>query len=83
MCKSPKPKEKLSSWAAYITKLDRVGDSEVKEAVAMLRQIKDQHRNLIMHPELVLSPHEAFTLFEIAQCVIIAMAEKLRAGKKK
>jgi hypothetical protein len=83
-CK-PKPQRKLENWGAYIGELKKSGKAEVKEVVAMLQQIKDRHRNLIMHPEIVLSIDEAFTLFEIAQGAIIAMADDMtvrRKGKK-
>jgi len=76
VCK-PTSEKRLDNWGAYIAKLDQVADAQVKEVVAILRQIKDQHRNLIMHPELVLSPDESFTLFEIAQGAIIAMVNAL------
>lgn len=79
----PKPKEKLDSWGAYIAELQKSQKPEVKEVVAMLQQVKDRHRNLIMHPEVILTPDEAFTLFEIAQGAIIAMAIKLPTRKKK
>lgn len=82
VCK-PKSEKKLDSWGAYIAKLEQSQDPQVKEVVAMLQQIKDQHRNLIMHPEIVLSPDEAFTLFEIAKGAIIAMADQLAVSKKK
>lgn len=82
VCK-PKSQKKLDSWGAYIAKLEQSQAPEVKEVVAMLQQIKDRHRNLIMHPEMVLSPDEAFTLFEIVQGSIIAMADKLPTSKKK
>jgi hypothetical protein len=78
VCKpKPKPTKRLENWGAYIAELQKSSKSEVKEVIAMLQQIKDRHRNLIMHPEIVLSPDEAFTLFEIAQGAIIAMADKL------
>ncbi len=35
-----------------------------------------------MHPEIVLSPDEALTLFEIAKGAIIAMADQLAVSKK-
>ena len=79
---SPSSEEKLGNWGAYITELQKSQKPEVKEVVAMLQQIKDRHRNLIMHPEVVLTPDEAFTLFEIAQGAIIAMADKLPVAKK-
>ena len=82
VCK-PKPAKRLENWGAYIAELKKPQKPEVEEVVAMLQQIKDRHRNLIMHPEIVLSLDEAFTLFEIAQGAIIAMADKLPSGKKK
>lgn len=81
VCK-PESKNRLSSWGAYITKLDKVEGIEVKEIIAMLRQIKDRHRNLIMHPEIVLTPDEAFTLFELGKGAVIAMADRLPVLKK-
>ena len=82
VCK-PESKKALSNWGAYIKKLQQSEDPEVKEVVVLLQQIKDRHRNLIMHPEVVLSPDEAFTLFEIAQGAIITMADKLPIIKEK
>jgi hypothetical protein len=82
VCK-PKSAKRLKNWGAYISELNKVNRSEVKEVVAMLQQIKDRHRNLIMHPEIVLTIDEAFTLFEISQGVIIAMADNITVGGKK
>lgn len=82
VCK-PQTKRKLDNWGAYIAKLEQSQDLEVQEIVAMLRQIKDRHRNLIMHPEIVLTADDAFTLFEIAQGAIIAMASALPELQKK
>lgn len=75
VCKPrPKPAGRLENWGAYLTEFKKTNKAEVKEVVAILQQIKDRHRNLIMHPEIVLTPDEAFMLFEIAQGAIIAMA---------
>jgi hypothetical protein len=79
----PKSKKKLDSWGAYIAKLRQCPDQDVQKVVAILQQIKDQDRNLIMHPEMVLSPDEAFTLFEVGQGAIIAMANKLKRPRKR
>ncbi len=85
VCKA-KSKQPLDNWGAYISELHKVNttdgkQSDVKEVEALLQQIKDQHRNLIMHPEIVLSPNDAFTLFEIVQGAIIAMASRLKSRK--
>jgi hypothetical protein len=74
---TPQPTSHLKSWGAYLTELRKCSDPHAQEVVALLQQIKDQHRNLIMHPEAVLSDDEAFTLFEVAKAAIIAMASKL------
>jgi hypothetical protein len=84
VCKpKPKPKKRLESWGAYLAKLKLVTDPDVQEVVAILQQTKDHHRNLIMHPEAVLTPDEAFVLFEVAQGAIIAMASRLPGPTKK
>ena len=80
---NPQSKKRLANWGAYIEKLKSVGDTEVKEVVAILQQIKDRHRNLIMHPEIILTSDEAFTLFEIAQGAIVAMVNALPMPNKK
>jgi len=83
VCKPrPKPKGRLDNWGAYIAALNKVNNADVKEVVAMLQQIKDRHRNLIMHPEVVLTPDEAHTLFEIAKSAIISMADRLPKPKE-
>ncbi len=79
----PKPTKRLESWGAYIAEFQKSPKPEAKEVVALLQQIKDQHRNLIMHPEVVLSPDEAFSVFEIAKGAITVMADKLPTPKKK
>ncbi|MFC1993014.1 hypothetical protein ACFLV3_04320 [Chloroflexota bacterium] len=79
---NPKSKKRLANWGVYIGKLGQSQAQEIKEVVAILQQIKDRHRNLIMHPDIVLTPDEAFILFEIAQGAIIAMASALPMPKK-
>lgn len=81
----PKPKRKgrLSNWGEYIKAFQNSAKPEAKEVAVLLQQIKDQHRNLIMHPETTLSVDEAFALFEMAKGVIIIIATKLPVFKKK
>jgi hypothetical protein len=80
-CCKPGKLDKLPNWGAYITELKKSTDSDVKETIAILQQIKDNDRNLIMHPERVLSYDDAFRLFEIAKGAIIAMSSKLPMPK--
>ncbi len=80
VCK-PQTPDHLENWGAYIAELKKSKGPSVKETVALLQQIKDNERNLIMHPERVLSPDDAFTLFEIAKGAIMAMAGILAEKK--
>ena len=78
----PESKTRLSNWGAYLTELRKVqNDGQVKEVIAILQQFKDRHRNLIMHPELILTDDDAHTLFEKSKAAIIAMAERLPTPK--
>lgn len=82
VCKpKPPPKDRLDNWGEYLTALRACTNPHAHEVAALLQQIKNQHRNPIMHPEVVLTVEEAFTLFEVAQAAIIAMASKLRPPK--
>lgn len=77
VCSPPNPKT-LDNWGAYIAALRSSSkDLDVMMVEALLQQIKDQHRNYIMHPELILSPDEAFRLFDVAKTVIMAMVDRL------
>lgn len=78
VCKpKSKPTDKLENWGAYLAELRKCNDPDVGKVVAILQLIKDQDRNLIMHPEISLSLDEAFNLFEIAKGAIIAMSTRL------
>ena len=84
VCKpKPEPAGRLESWGAYLAELKKSTDPDVQKVVTLLQQIKDDDRNLIMHPERVLSPDDAFILFETAKSAIIAMGINLPEGKKK
>jgi len=78
----PKPTRRLPNWGEYINKFQSSSNPSAKELAVLLQQIKDKHRNLVMHPEMTLSVDEAFSLFEIAKGVLIFMADKLPVLKK-
>jgi hypothetical protein len=75
------PKMKSRNWGRYIDILRRHGaDARIMGA---LDQIREMHRNPIMHPEDFLSAEEAATLFGVAQGLIVFIAadiEKRRAA---
>jgi len=76
VCK-PEKNNRLDNWGAYIAALAKSTDPNVKETVAILQQIKNNDRNLIMHPERTLTPDDAFILFEVTKGAIMAMSVKL------
>jgi hypothetical protein len=72
------PKGKDPALAPTIK--DAAAVNHVARVVALLQQIKDQDRNLIMHPEIVLTEEQASSLFETAKAAIIPMADWLATG---
>lgn len=78
----PAKKDKLPDWGTYIDKLRHSSDAHAKKVAELLQHLKNQHRNLIMHPDVVLSDEEAATLFELGKTSIMVMTEKLRPAKR-
>lgn len=79
---SGKPGATLKSWHDYIEKLEKIAatnptPSPKDKTLAELRQMKDDYRNPIMHPRVVLSEADARMLFSNGESLIIAMAQEL------
>jgi hypothetical protein len=49
------------------------------KTLGILDQIRDLHRNTVMHPEAFLTPAEGLRLFDIAKSAISAMADQITA----
>ncbi|MCI0348170.1 MAG: hypothetical protein L0Z53_01990 [Acidobacteriales bacterium] len=65
------PKPKMRNWGAYLRVLKDCGaDTKVLQA---LEQVKDLHRNPVIHPEFQLSLDEALSLLGIVESVISAI----------
>lgn len=60
----------------YLRILDENDDGD-KKVRAVLRQIKDLHRNELMHPDVTLDMDEALNLWGIAQSAIASMLPSL------
>lgn len=71
-----RPKPKQRNLGVYLDAMRRleVGDSKI---IAALTQIKDLHRNVIMHPEENLDVNDAVALLGIANSAIDAMLKTL------
>lgn len=72
-------KSKHRNWGAYIRTLTGAGvDPKI---TSMLDQIREMHRNPLMHPEDSLSNEEAVELFDICKSAIQAMVRDM--GKRR
>jgi hypothetical protein len=65
----------------YIDALENVPNIDDK-VLSVLRQIKNLHRNPIMHPEAVLDMEEALTLLGIVQSAITTMISVVKKEQK-
>jgi hypothetical protein len=79
---SGKPGTTLVSWGEYIKELGALRKSgqtpaPSEKAVAELQQMKDDYRNPIMHPRVVLTESDARIVFNNGESLIIVMAQEL------
>ena len=76
-CKPKKPT--LHGWQDYIDALEKVSipPARLKKTIAEIKQMKDDYRNPIAHPRIVLSETDARMLFDNGESVIISMASEI------
>jgi hypothetical protein len=77
----------LNGWHNYIQALQGVIDSNAtpspaEKTLAELRQMKDDYRNPVMHPRVVLNESDARMLFDNGESLIIAMAQEIKAVRE-
>jgi hypothetical protein len=78
------PKIKDRNWGAFIKVLEKHPDASPK-IIKLLRDLKDDYRNPILHPEITLTSANAlimFTVFIGAAVQILAATEDLREGRQ-
>ena len=71
-----------TNWGSYIDELEKIskGNGRKKpatETIDLLRQLKNNHRNPVMHAEFVLNMTEAQDIFELGSVVISHLAQKI------
>jgi hypothetical protein len=66
---------KAPEMAVCINELRKAGESE--KLMNILDDIRDLHRNTIMHPEAFLDMKDALRLFDVAKSAISAMADRI------
>jgi hypothetical protein len=74
------PRRKDRNWGAYVRNLkvhkrDNATSKVDLKLVSLIDQIREHHRNVLMHPEESLSPEEALGLFGICQSAITAFTD--------
>lgn len=79
----------LKTWGDYHDKLAKLAKAEPpsspkpsQKVLDELKQMKDDYRNPIMHPRVVLKEGDARMLWDNGESLIIAMAEELLTVKK-
>lgn len=80
----------LNSWNDYIKALEPLVTTPSPEGklqpsakvIGELKQMKDDYRNPIVHPRVVLSEPDARMLFANGESVIIAMAQEIRDAQQ-
>lgn len=75
-----KPHPRQKNLGVYLNKLEEQNIGSAK-ARACLKQIKDLHRNPLMHPEETLTLDEAISLFGICQSAISSMLKDIPSAE--
>ncbi len=65
------------NWGYFVREFRASSDPDARKVAELLQQIKDQDRNLIMHPHESLNEDDALSLFDLARAAIIVMASRL------
>jgi hypothetical protein len=76
----------LNSWNDYIKELEAIiktapNPSPAEKTIAEIKQMKDDYRNPIMHPRVILSEGDSRMLFANGESLIIAMAQEIATAK--
>jgi hypothetical protein len=68
------------NWGHYVAALEKLDDASPApdpKTVSEIRQMKDDWRNPLMHPRVVLTEAEARMVFANGESLIIAMATEI------
>lgn len=84
---SGKPNATLHGWKDYIEALTKIAEGNptpcpLKKTLAELDQMREDYRNPIVHPRVVLTEGDARMLFANGESLIIAMAQELAEAAK-
>ena len=74
------PKPKMRNWGMYIRNLRKCGADQT--VITILEQIKDLHRNPVIHPEKAMENEEALSLIGIIDSALNAMVADMRKRRE-
>lgn len=74
---TPRPAARLKTWAHYVKAFNDSGSEGAKKIAAIIDSIRADDRNLIMHPDKILTPDDAFVLVDVGKGAIVAMADQM------
>ncbi len=84
---SGKPGATLGNWGQYLQHLETIQASKstpspTDRTLAELRQLKDDFRNPIVHPRVVLTESDAKIWFNNGESLIIGMAQEIKTASE-
>jgi len=76
----------LNGWNDYLTELDNAIAAQTtpapdRKTLNILRQMKDDWRNPVAHPRVVLSEADARILFDTGEAAIMGMAQEIKQAR--
>ena len=74
------PKPKMRNWGAYIKHLKECGAD--RRVIVILEQIKDLHRNPVIHPETRMTNEESLSLIGIIDSALTAMVADMKIRRE-
>jgi hypothetical protein len=81
------PKPKARNWGTYTTNLRKCAVDPNRQppkpdvkTISLIDQIRDMHRNPIIHPEDNLDEDKALILFDVCKSAIVAMASEIKVA---
>ena len=77
----------LKGWDAYLKALERVVEDDASprpesKTINLLKQMKDDYRNPVVHPRVVLAEADARILFSNGEAAIMGMAQEILKAKE-
>lgn len=81
-CFNGGPDKKHKNWGHYLEALEKCTGANLPnpKTLGELRQLKDDWRNPLMHPRVILEEADARTVFNNGETLIIMMGQELRAA---